>query len=86
MYEFRLLFFFETTPKFTTFENIDKKKCIVEIETMVTKYMWDMRSRNKEEEEDSEYVTETNGENGGDARDDESALNTAPNPPAPPSS
>ena len=39
-------------PKFTIFENIDKKKCIVEIETMVTKYMWDMRNRNGEEEKE----------------------------------
>ena len=48
-------------PKFTTFENVDKKKCIVEIETMVTKYMWDMRNRNREEEEDKENVTAKNG-------------------------
>ena len=39
-------------PKFTIYEKIDKEKCFVEIETMVSKYMWEMRKRNKEEEEE----------------------------------
>ena len=53
-------------PKFTIFENIDKKKCVVEIETMVTKYMWDMRNRNGDEEE----------ENGTNAPNEENEINT----------
>ena len=37
---------------------IDKEKCFVKIETMVSKYMWEMRKGNKDvEEEDSEYKT-----------------------------
>ncbi len=40
------------------YEKIDKEKCFVKIETMVSKYMWEMRKGNKDvEEEDSEYKT-----------------------------
>ena len=40
------------------YEKIDKVKCFVKIETIVSKNMWEMRKGNKEvEEEDSEYKT-----------------------------
>ena len=42
-------------PKFTTYERIDKQKCLVEIETMVSKYMWELR---KTESEDGKVNSE----------------------------
>ena len=35
-------------PKFTVYEKVNKQQCLIEIETMVSKYLWTIR---KEEEE-----------------------------------
>ncbi len=37
-------------PKFTIYDKIDKQECMVEIETMVSKYMWEMRKRGDEDD------------------------------------
>ena len=36
-------------PKFTLYDKIDREKCMVEIETMVSKYMWEIRKNTIEE-------------------------------------
>ena len=40
-------------PKYTLYENVDRKNCLVEIETMVSKYMWELRKRADNENDEN---------------------------------
>ena len=43
-------------PKFTVYEKVNKQQCLIEIETMVSKYLWTIRKEG-EDEKDNELET-----------------------------
>ena len=49
-------------PKYTLFEKINKEKCMVEIETMVTKYRWELMKDKNQNQDNMNTNDESNSE------------------------